>query len=108
MCIQYKARRLFFSLVCCINSSWLWWVGADSPDLIPAPQISFPTPTVLQGVLVDSAVDGLAYTTVTQSGMTNVKGQFSYIACEEVVFSIGDIQFPAVVGQEMISPLDVF
>jgi hypothetical protein len=40
--------------------------------------------------------------------MTNVQGEFSYIAGEEVIFSIGDIKFPAVEGQEMISPLDVF
>ena len=82
--------------------------GSDGPEPITAPPISTPIPPVLQGVFVDSAVDGLAYTTATQSGMTNVQGEFSYISGEEVVFSIGDIQFPAVEGQEMVSPLDVF
>lgn len=82
--------------------------GSDVSESITTPQTSTPTPTVLQGIFVDSAVEGLAYTTTTQTGKTNAQGQFSYIAGEEVVFSIGDIQFPPVEAQEMISPLDVF
>tara|TARA_R110002167_G_scaffold68603_3_gene193701 strand:- start:1726 stop:2667 length:942 start_codon:yes stop_codon:yes gene_type:complete len=82
--------------------------SSKATDSITAPPISSVTPTVLQGIFVDSAVAGLAYTTDTQSGKTNAQGQFLYIEGEEVVFSIGDIKFPTVVGQEMISPLDVF
>jgi len=82
--------------------------GSNGSEPITAPQTSPPTPIILQGIFVDSAVGGLTYTTATQSGMTDVEGQFSYVAGEQVVFSIGDIQFPPVEGQEMISPLDVF
>lgn len=82
--------------------------GADSSGPITTPQITTPPPVVLQGIFIDSAVEGLAYATATQSGMTDAEGQFSYVAGEEVVFAIGDMQFPAVEGQEMISPLDVF
>jgi len=82
--------------------------GSDSAAPVSVPQISTPTPTVLQGIFVDSGVEGLTYNTASQTGMTNVQGQFFYIAGEVVNFSIGDIQFPSVDGQELISPLDVF
>lgn len=42
--------------------------------------------TVLTGVFVDSAVQGVAYTTATQLGTTNELGQFSYMAGENVTF----------------------
>jgi hypothetical protein len=84
--------------------------GSDSNtnDTIEAPKVIQPAPTVLQGVFIDSAVQGLAYSTSTQSGVTDEQGRFSYLEGEEVTFSIGDIQFPAVIGQDVISPLDVF
>jgi hypothetical protein len=39
--------------------------------------------------------------------MTNSQSHFLYIVGEDVVFSIGDIVFPTVVGQEMISLVDL-
>lgn len=63
---------------------------------------------VQTGVFVDSAVQGLSYATASQSGVTNEEGEFAYIQGEDVTFSIGDIQFPAVMAQTIISPLDVF
>ncbi len=45
---------------------------------------------VLTGYFTDSAVEGLTYTTDTQSGVTNLNGAFTYQAGETVVFSIGD------------------
>lgn len=101
--------KLFYStLISIVVLNGCGGSGSDNTTSTAAPEISTPAPTILQGVFLDSAVEGLAYATATQSGTTNVQGQFSYIAGEEVVFSIGDIQFPAVAGQEMISPLDVF
>jgi hypothetical protein len=98
----FLAWFVVLTLVGCGGSS------SDSLEPITAPQTSSPTPVVLQGIFVDSAVDGLTYTTATQTGKTNVQGEFSYIAGEDVTFSIGDIQFPTVEGQALISPLDVF
>ncbi|MEP1382702.1 MAG: DM13 domain-containing protein [Paraglaciecola sp.] len=66
------------------------------------------SPVVLTGVFVDSAVQGLSYTTASQSGVTNEDGEFSYTQGEAVTFSIGDIQFPSVIAQTLITPLDVF
>jgi hypothetical protein len=60
--------------------------GSDVADSITAPQTSSPTPVILQGIFVDSAVEGLAFNTASQSGKTNAQGQFSYLAGEEVVF----------------------
>lgn len=84
--------------------------GSEKSDTSPitAPQISTQSPEVLQGIFVDSAVAGLAYVTATQSGMTDSAGHYSYVSGETIVFSIGDIRFPAVESREMISPLDIF
>lgn len=60
------------------------------------------------GVFIDSAVGGLAYTTATQSGMTNANGEFSYIDGESIVFNIGSIEFPSVTAAPQISPLYIF
>jgi len=62
---------------------------------------------VLTGVFVDSPVEGVTYATATQSGTTNAAGEFSYIDGEQVVFSIGAMQLPAVQASEMITPLDI-
>jgi hypothetical protein len=107
---MYLFGRFFFysTLLSIVGLSGCGGSGAETTNLITAPQISSPTPTLLQGTFVDSAVAGLAYSTATQSGKTNAQGEFLYIEGEEVVFSIGDIKFPPVEGQEMISPLVVF
>lgn len=60
------------------------------------------------GRFVDSAVAGLAYSTLTQSGVTDTDGMFSYRAGETVTFSIGDVDLPATPGADIITPLSVF
>jgi len=64
-------------------------------------------PTVLTGVFVDSAVEGVAYDTQTQTGTTNAQGQFNYIAGEEVTFSIGSTELPTVTAAAQVSPVDM-
>ena len=61
----------------------------------------------LTGVLVDSAVAGIGYKTATQSGVTNAKGEYSYLAGETVTFFIGSIQFPPVAAKGTVTPLDI-
>ena len=63
---------------------------------------------VLSGVFADSAVEGLTYTTATQSGVTDASGTFQYQAGESVVFSIGTFQLgeSATAAAEM-TPLDL-
>jgi hypothetical protein len=67
-----------------------------------------PVSTVRTGTFVDSAVEGLAYATVTGQGLTNAAGEFTYMPGESVTFSIGDIRLPAIRATELITPLDVF
>ncbi len=76
-----------------------------TPNPTPTPT---PTPEVLTGTFVDSAVAGLKFETATQMGTTDARGYFSYVAGEDVTFSIGGITFPAVPAKETLSPLDIF
>jgi hypothetical protein len=107
---MYFFNTKFFFITVFIIASLNGCGGSGKGDSAPltAPQISTPSPQVLQGIFVDSAVAGLAYTTATQSGMTDSEGRFSYLSGETIVFSIGDIKFPAVEGREVVSPLEVF
>jgi len=63
---------------------------------------------VLTGYFTDSAVEGLTYTTATQSGITDASGAFTYQAGETIVFSIGDFVLgeSATAAPEM-TPLDL-
>lgn len=64
-------------------------------------------PVVLTGVFEDSVVEGVSYSTATQSGITNSAGEFSYVEGEEVIFSIGAVQFPVVDAASLVSPVDM-
>ena len=62
------------------------------------------------GYLIDSAVEGVAYTVTTKdgqtiTGVTDAAGTFKYIDGEKVVFSIGSIVFPSTMGDSTITPL---
>lgn len=62
---------------------------------------------VLIGIFVDSAVEGASYSTATQSGTTNAQGQFNYMVGEQVTFSVGDAQLPAVNAAPQVSPVEM-
>jgi hypothetical protein len=57
------------------------------------------------GVLIDAPVAGVAYRTETLSGITNADGEYEYVPGETVVFSIGDIDLPAVAATGVVTPL---
>ena len=61
----------------------------------------------LVGTFVDSPVEGLGYSTATQSGLTNAAGEFDYLPGEVVSFRIGTIDIGAAFGAEYLSPLDI-
>jgi len=63
--------------------------------------------TVQQGVFLDSAVEGIDYETLTQSGETDPNGAFDYMSGETVTFSIGDLVIGTASGQETITPVDM-
>lgn len=47
------------------------------------------SPTVYSGMLIDSPVEGVEYSTPTQSGITDSQGTFKYQAGEMVTFYVG-------------------
>jgi hypothetical protein len=58
------------------------------------------------GVFIDSAVEGVTFTTATQSGTTDSTGTFSYLPGEIVSFYIGDILIGSAQGQAQLTPLE--
>ena len=64
-----------------------------------------PSATVLQGKLVDSAVQGITYTSGSQTGVTDATGSFSYEKGKTVTFSIGDIVIGTIGGSAIITPV---
>lgn len=95
----------FTSLLCLIGCG-----GGGSSS--PVPVTSAPTPVqpepTYTGVFVDSPVQGLNYRTETLSGTTNDKGEFSYKSDENIIFSIGGVELPAVKADAVITPLTLF
>lgn len=63
--------------------------------------------TASTGVFLDSAVDGVSYSTATQSGVTSGGGMFTYIVGETVTFSVGSITLPTVTAGAKITPFDI-
>jgi hypothetical protein len=59
------------------------------------------------GIFLDSAVAGIGYRTATQSGVTNAKGEYSFLPGEKVTFFIGSIEFPSVIAKGTVTPLDI-
>ena len=63
---------------------------------------------VITGSFVDSPVENLHYRTATQSGSTDSNGGYRYKFGEQIVFSIGFIEFPPVAASVTITPWDLF
>jgi hypothetical protein len=63
--------------------------------------------TLLTGVFVDSAVEGLHYETATQSGTTNSLGEYFYLQGETVTFSIGAIELGTAPASGVVTPLSI-
>ncbi|MGJ8681298.1 DM13 domain-containing protein [Paraglaciecola sp.] len=108
-------RNISFALITVSFISACGGGGSTTPPITQNPQTTpepspepTPEPEVLTGIFIDSAVQGLNYSTQTQSGTTDEEGTFSYIQGEKVRFSIGDVSFPETNAKATLSPLDVF
>lgn len=65
-------------------------------------------PTASVGQFVDSAVEGVSYTTSSGgSGTTDAAGNLSYLPGDTVTFSIGDLVLGSGLGQALITPADI-
>ncbi|MDG1312401.1 MAG: hypothetical protein P8P26_10130 [Porticoccaceae bacterium] len=49
----------------------------------------------------------IGFRTAIQNGETNSRGEFKYLASETVTFFIGDLVFPSVLADEIVTPLDI-
>ena len=83
---HFKASTLVISFATLLLLGGCGGGGNSNNAVVPGVE---PTP-ILTGYFTDSAVEGLTYTTDTQSGVTDLNGAFTYQAGETVVFSIGD------------------
>ena len=60
------------------------------------------------GKIVGIVVSGMSYNTATQSGVTDVQGQYRYLAGESITFSIGDTPIgDTITAKAEISMLDL-
>ena len=76
-----------------IRKTSLVWIGILllSGMFLRGQDSWIPSPTILQGVFIDAAVQGLLYVTPTQQGITDENGTFTYLEGEVVTFYIGGI-----------------
>jgi hypothetical protein len=66
-----------------------------------------PPPTVLTGIFRDSEVQGLSFTTATQNGTTNEKGEFSFLEGETITFKLGQLTLGSAVGDTLLTPISL-
>ncbi|MCK5111883.1 MAG: S8 family serine peptidase [Arcobacteraceae bacterium] len=65
------------------------------------------SPSLLSGIFIDSAVEGLTYQTATQSGKTNSSGTFNYYSGESISFYIGNVLIGTTSSKSSINPIDL-
>lgn len=63
--------------------------------------------TLNTGVFMDSLVSNLSYRTASQTGKTNLSGEFKYKTGETITFSIGQFDFPSALAKQLMTPLDL-
>jgi len=63
------------------------------------------TDDTLTGTFVDAPVQGLNYSTATQSGLTDSNGNFKYKSGETVTFKLGTLTLGSVTAEDVINPL---
>jgi hypothetical protein len=64
-------------------------------------------PTLLTGTFVDAPVQGVSYSTKTQSGTTDDKGHFKYQKGETVTFKIGTLSLGSALAKDIVTPLSL-
>ncbi len=64
-------------------------------------------PGLRTGVLLDSPVAGISYSTSTQSGTTNSQGEFSYQVGETVTFRLGGLELGQAAGATQVTLFDL-
>jgi hypothetical protein len=98
--LQQLIRLFFFSItvfvVTACGGGGGGGSGGDSPGGATA-----------TGVFLDSAVEGMAFTSGSITGITDADGTFQYEIGETVRFMIGDIVIGEALGQSIITPVNL-
>ncbi len=85
--------------------SALSFIGCDSSsDNESETEIQVNKTEVQTGKFVDAPVQGLEYITDTQNGYTNEKGEFQYVAGEEIEFKLGNLSLGKVTSDTIVTP----
>lgn len=61
-------------------------------------------PVVATGTFVDAPVQGLKYTTATQSGYTDSNGTYKFVAGEQIEFFLGNLSLGKVTASALTTP----
>ncbi|MBV5278317.1 MAG: hypothetical protein J0647_04675 [Campylobacteraceae bacterium] len=61
-------------------------------------------PVVATGTFVDAPVQGLKYTTATQTGYTDSNGTYKYVAGEQIEFFLGNLSLGKVTASSLTTP----
>jgi len=95
-----KLNNLIFTI--CLSAPLVVLSGCGSSSNSSSNDTNIQT-----GRLIDSAVEGLAYRTETRTGVTNENGEFTYLTGENIIFGLGDLEFPAVTAAQILTPLEL-
>jgi len=81
-----------------------------TPSATPVPATPTSTPavgSVAKGVYLDSAIEGIEYTSASKSGTTNAAGEFDYVVGEEITFKLWGRTINTTKGGSVVTPADM-
>ncbi len=102
----YKAACLAFMAIALSACGGSGGSSSSAPDPVDPPPTTNP-PQSATGIFLDSAVEGLSYSSGALSGFTDVDGRFEYEVNNTVIFSIGSIAIGAALGADTITPIEL-
>jgi hypothetical protein len=102
--VKQRFKETFEALSMAILVITLSACGGGSSDNNP-PQNN--QPELSQGVFLDSAVEGISYSSGAISGITNAEGKFEYEVDGTITFSIGSVTLGSALAADIITPLEL-
>lgn len=77
-------------------------------DFVWGYYVEYPLAKVEPGHFIDANVNGLAFTTPTQFGVTGDNGQFWFLPGERIDFAVGSVALGNALSDRRVSPVDLF
>ena len=82
--------------------------GSANDGIVWGYYVTYPLAKVEAGHFIDANVNGLAFSTQTQSGVTGEEGQFRFLPGERIDFSVGSLGLGDALADRRVSPVDLF